>query len=136
MTLVRRGQRTGSYQSNRLGAGWLFQGRILDVVLGGVTVRELVDDVHSLAVRVVDPDKGLPLVRQGILREDRLYRALGLARSAIDAFLGVDHEDPVGFVDAVDWADVDAGLVFDVDAGLGDDVGHAPTLPRRADRRS
>jgi hypothetical protein len=27
-------------------------------------------------------------------------------------------------VDAVDRADVDAGAVFDVDAGLGDDVRH------------
>jgi hypothetical protein len=32
-------------------------------------------------------------------------------------------------VDAVDRADVQAGLVFDVDARLGDDVGHGwPTL--------
>jgi hypothetical protein len=28
-------------------------------------------------------------------------------------------------VDAVDWADIDARLVFDVDARLGDDVRHA-----------
>jgi hypothetical protein len=28
-------------------------------------------------------------------------------------------------VDAVDWADIHAREVFDVDAGLGDDVGHA-----------
>src|SRR6266540_7135089 len=64
----------------------LLQRRILDVVLGGVGVRELIDDVHTLAVRVVDPDEGLPLVRQSVLREDRLDRALGLARAAIDAF--------------------------------------------------
>jgi hypothetical protein len=33
-------------------------------------------------------------------------------------------------VDAVDGADVDARAVFDVDAGLGDDVGHAGLLYR------
>ena len=43
---------------------------------------------------------------------------------AVDAFLRVDHEDPIRLVDAVDRADVDARLVFDVDAGLGDDVRH------------
>ena len=32
---------------------------------------------------------------------------------------------PVELVDAVDRADVHARAVFDVDAGLGDDVGHS-----------
>jgi hypothetical protein len=32
-------------------------------------------------------------------------------------------------VDAVDRADVDAGAIFDVDAGLGDDVRHRRTPP-------
>src|SRR5712692_1881484 len=44
---------------------------------------------------------------------------------SVDALLGVDDPDPV----AVDRADVDAGVVFDVDAGLGDHVRH-----RRAPR--
>ena len=34
-------------------------------------------------------------------------------------------------VDAVDRADIDAGAVLDVDAGLGDDVGHRESLYRR-----
>ena len=62
---------------------------------------------------------------QRVLGEDRLHRALRLARPAIDALLRVDDEDPLELVDAVDGADVDARLVFDVDAGLGDDVRHA-----------
>ena len=44
---------------------------------------------------------------------------------AVDALLGVDDQDPLEVVDAVDRADVDAREVFDVDAGLGDDVRHA-----------
>ena len=44
--------------------------------------------------------------------------------AAVDALLGIDDQDPLELVDAVDRADVDARLVFDVDAGLGDDVGH------------
>ena len=112
-------------------------------MLGGVLVHELVDHGRALLVRVVDLHERLPLVRERVLREDRLDRALRLARAAIDALLGVDHEDPAELVDAVDGADVDARAVFDVDAGLGDDVRHAPdpiglrwtgqTLPRGVD---
>jgi hypothetical protein len=51
---------------------------------------------------------GLPLVRERILREDRLHRALRLAGPAVDALLGVDHEDPLELVDAVDRANIDA----------------------------
>ena len=62
---------------------------------------------------------------QRVLGEDRLHRALRFARPAIDALLRIDDQDPLELVDAVDRADVDAGAVFDVDAGLGDDVRHA-----------
>src|SRR6266536_839833 len=57
--------------------------RVLHVVLGRVCVRELVHDVHAVAVRVVDLHERLPLVGQCVLGEDRLDRALGLARTAI-----------------------------------------------------
>ena len=53
---------------------------------------------------------------------------------AVDALLGIDDEDPVGLVDAVDRADVDARAVFDVDARLGDDVRHVRLLYRREQR--
>src|SRR5207253_1175477 len=81
----------------------------------------------ALAVGVVDPHERLPLVGQRVLRENRLDRALRLARAAVDALLRVDHEHTAGLVDAVDRADVDARLVFDVDARLGDDVRHSAT---------
>jgi hypothetical protein len=51
---------------------------------------------------------GLPLVRERVLREDRLHRALRLAGPAVDALLGVDDEDPLELVDAVDRANIDA----------------------------
>ena len=104
-------------------------------MLGRVLVRELVHDVAPVAVGVVDLDERLPLVGERVLREDRLDRALRLARAAVDALLRVDHEDPVGLVDAVDRADVDAGAVFDVDAGLGDDVRHGPNSSEAQPRR-
>src|SRR3954465_12559288 len=97
---------------------------VLDVVLVCVLLRELVDDVHAVGEGVVDLHERLPLGRQRVLGEDRLHGALRLTRAAVDALLGIDDEDPVGLVNAVDGAHVDAGLVFDVDAGLGDDVSH------------
>src|SRR5215208_5078380 len=52
------------------------------------------------------------------------HRADGLAGAAVHTLRGVDVEHAVALVDAVDRAFLDAGLVLDVDAGLGDDVGH------------
>src|SRR5215204_3788282 len=69
-------------------------------------------------------DERLLLRRHVLLREDRRDRALRLARAAVDALVGVDVELVRPLVDAVDGADVDAGLVLDADAGFGDDVGH------------
>ena len=103
----------------------------MHVVLGRVVVDQLVDDVHRLEIRGVDANERLPFLGQRVLGEDRLDRALGLARAAVDAFLGVDHKKAAGLVDAVHGTDVDAGLVLDVDAGLGDDVGHGGLLYRR-----
>ena len=109
----------------------LFDRFVLNVVLGRVRVRERVHDVHAFAVSCVDAHERLPFVGQRVLGEDRLDGALGLARTAVDALLGIDHEDPIGLVDAIDGTDVDARTVFDVDAGLGDDVRHERLLYRR-----
>ena len=97
---------------------------VVDVVLVRVALRQLVHGPHPLGVRVVDRDEGVPLVGKRILGEDRLDRALRLTGAAVDALLGVDHEDPARLVDAVHRANVHTGLVFDVDAGFGDDVRH------------
>src|SRR5262249_5643811 len=100
---------------------------VLNVELDGVLVHERVHRLHAAGERVVDLHERLPLLRQRVLGEDRLDRALRLAGAAVDALLRVDDEHPVELVDAVDRADVDAGAVFDVDTGLGDDVGHRTT---------
>src|SRR3954451_15024544 len=102
----------------------LFQRRVLDVLLGRGRVGQLFHDIEPLAVRVVDLHERLPLIGKRVFWEDRLDRALRLARAAIDALLRIDHEDAVRLMDAVNGTDVDTGQIFDVDAGLGDDVRH------------
>src|SRR5215210_8354709 len=75
-----------------------FERRVLDVVLGGVFVHELVDHVGALVVGVVDLHERLPFLGQRVLGEDRLDRALRLAGAAIDALLGVDDQDALELV--------------------------------------
>ncbi len=65
-----------------------------------------------------------PLVGHVVFVVDRLDGADRLARTAVDALVGVDVEHPVALVDAVDGTFVDAGAVFDIDARKGDDVRH------------
>ena len=105
-------------------------------MLGGVLIDERVDHGRTLGEGVVDLHEGLPLVGQRVLGEDRLDRALGLAGAAVDALLRIDHEHPAELVDAVDRADIDAGLVLNVDAGLGDDVRHLAVNVTEAARQA
>src|SRR5258708_1621473 len=65
-----------------------------------------------------------PLLRYVVFVEDRLDRGERLAGAAVDALVGVDVENPLAFVDAVDRAFLDAALVLDLDARLGDHVRH------------
>ena len=75
-----------------------------------------------------------PLVGQLVFSEARVDRARLDAGVAVDALVRVDVElfDLVVVrlvgrrVDAVDGADLDAGVVLGSDAGLGDHVGHGP----------
>src|SRR5512132_1293215 len=71
----------------------------------------------------------LPLGGDVVVVEDGLHRADRLAGATVHALVGVDVEHAVALVDAVDRALLDAGLVLDVDAGLGDDVGHLRVDP-------
>src|SRR5690349_13006439 len=66
-----------------------------------------------------------PLLGDAVVREDRLDRAGRLAGLAVDALVGVDVELILPLVDAVDGADLDAGLVLHPDAGFGDHERHA-----------
>src|SRR3954452_3378389 len=75
----------------------------------------------------VDLHVARPLDRQRLLGEDRVDRALPLARAAVDALIRVDEELPVRaflVMDAVDRTDRDARDVEHVDARLGDHIGH------------
>src|SRR5205085_10453215 len=73
----------------------------------------------------VDRRELLPSIRHVVFVEDRLDGTNGLARSAVHALVGVDVEHPRSLVDAVHRALFDAGLVLDVDTGLGDHICHS-----------
>ena len=95
--------------------------------------RSVATDLGTSRRAVVEPqlvDGGeVRLVFRHVgLVEDRVDGACGFARSTVDTGHRVDVEHPVfAFfeVDAVDRADLDAGLVLHVDTGLGDDERHA-----------
>jgi hypothetical protein len=84
---------------------------------------DLVEELHVGLVVVG------PLVREVVLVVDRLDGADRFAGAAVDAFVRVDVEGAIAFVDAVDGALVDARLVLHVHTRLGDDVGHYFPLP-------
>ena len=91
-----------------------------------------------LALEVLRVDLGVlrPLGRELVLGEAGVHRAGLDAGVAVDALVGVDEEllwrVVVGLVggrvDAVDGADLDAGVVLLPDAGLRDDVCHLSSL--------
>src|SRR5690606_3187825 len=62
--------------------------------------------------------------RNVVLGINRVHRALRLAQGAVDAFLGVDHEEIGPLVEAVHRAHLDAVGVLALDAVLGDDKRH------------
>src|SRR6185295_15129538 len=77
---------------------------------------------------LVQLDEVLPVGRSLVFREDRLHRAYRLTSAAVDALIRVDVEHGLALVDAVHGADLDAGLVLHVDAGLSDDIRHSGLL--------
>ena len=72
----------------------------------------------------IDLDELAHISGDVFLREDRGYRALGLAGAAIDALVRVNEELLLPLINAIDGADIDARLVFDADARFNDDVRH------------
>ena len=77
-------------------------------------------------------DVALHVVWDLVLGVDGLHWALRLASAAVDALLGMDHEEVGTFVEAVDRTHFDAVRVLALDAGLGDDVGHLQDLLGRS----
>src|SRR5262245_14989193 len=69
-----------------------------------------------------------PLLGHRVVGEDRLDRALRLARPAVDALVGVDVILVVALVDTVDRANGDAGGILGADTRLGDNIGHGSLL--------
>ena len=64
----------------------------------------------------------------GIFLEDRLDGARRLASAAIDALVGIDHEEVRPFVEAIHWAYFDAVRQFAFDTGFCDNECHGVTL--------
>ncbi len=56
---------------------------------------------------------------------DGLNRAFRFAHPAIDAFIGMDDEHVLAFVETVDGADFDAVRIFALYAALVDDIRHS-----------
>src|SRR5207302_84415 len=74
--------------------------------------------VLVLEVDLVDLDEAHLRGGHVLLGEDGIHRAGVDAGPAVDALVGVDvdHAVRISLMDAVDWADLDAGLVLEVDA--------------------
>ena len=70
--------------------------------------------------------EGQPLLKTRLrVRLDGFSRAFWLADAAINAFVGVDDEHVLAFVETIHGADFHAIHIFALDAILADDVGHA-----------
>jgi hypothetical protein len=74
----------------------------------------------------VDLDIVLPLFRDLAFRKDGVHRAYRHAAVAVNALSRIDvqHLVIIGAMDAVHWANIDAGFVLDPNARLSDYVGH------------
>src|SRR3989338_996634 len=101
--------------------------------------------VGALSLFILKPvgvylDEVFPLVWACGLLKNRLYRTNRLASSAINAFLRIDVEllflrELLSLVfcrmDAIYRTDIHTGGIFDVDAGLGNHVGHLISSSQR-----
>src|SRR5438046_8869904 len=81
-----------------VGAGQLALGGPLD---SGIVLEELLVQLGEV----------LPLIGGLVFGEDRLDRAHGLTSATVDAFVRMDVEQGVDFVEAIQRTDPDTGLV-------------------------
>jgi hypothetical protein len=65
-----------------------------------------------------------PFAWNVILVIDSFHWTDRLARTAIDALIRLDVEHAVAFIDAINWALFDAGLIFHIDTRLGNHICH------------
>jgi len=61
---------------------------------------------------------------------DRVSRAFWFANTTVDAFIGMDHQHVLAFVEAINGADFNTVCEFAGDTVVGDDVGHESCLIR------
>src|SRR5262245_57919091 len=87
-----------------------------------------VTEVLSAKERAVLRGIALPLLGHRVVGEDRLDRALRLARPAVNALVGVDVILVIALVDAVDWADGNTRGILGTDTRLRDNIGHGLLL--------
>ena len=67
-----------------------------------------------------------PLIGSGFrIGLNRIDRTLGLAYTAVNTLIRMDHEHILAFIEAVDRTNLNAIGVFALDAVLVNDVGHA-----------
>src|SRR5690554_3886789 len=123
------GKRQGRacHSGTRLGDGLCSdEGVVLgdDTDLGSAARRA--DVFEELDVRVVVVG---PLPGEVVFIEDRLDRTYRLARATVDTLVWMDVQHPIAFVYAVDRAFIDARAILQIDARLGDDVGHGESIP-------
>ena len=101
--------------------------------IGGISAADLVSPSKLLLVEVVliHLDVVFPLIRYGVLGEDRAHRAHRLACAAVDALIGVNevHVVRVGCIDTVHRANIDTACVLQVHARLGDHIRHFESVP-------
>jgi hypothetical protein len=76
----------------------------------------------------VEFDEAFPILRDVVLMENRFDRTLGDAGFAIDAFIRVDVDDFVAFVETFDGTNDDAIRVLTSETWFADDVCHDRNL--------
>jgi hypothetical protein len=59
-----------------------------------------------------------------ILIENGFYWTFGYASAAVDALIGMDVDHIRIFIEAIDWTNLEAGLVFAAHAGFSDNHCH------------
>jgi len=83
-----------------------------------------------LCVVCVELNEALPLIRDFVFHEDRVYRAFRLAQAAVNTLVRVNVKLVSGFVDAVYRADGNTRFIFDADTRLGDYIRHGQVPPQ------
>jgi hypothetical protein len=79
---------------------------------------------HRPASSALSGDEALLGFGHVVLGEDGLDRALGHAQRAVDALVGIDHQEIGALAETVDRTDIHAVGVLALDTGFGHHVSH------------